>query len=128
MKNREKYAEEIKNYNGKNFCREFIKPIILKRESCNGLSCERCAMLQMLWFEEEYEEPEVDWTKVAVDTPILVKDFEHDAWRRRYFAKFEDGRAYAWADGATEWSAKHNNSFCSWNYAKLAEQEKSDGK
>ena len=49
MKNYEKYAEEIKNYNGKNFCREFIKPIILKRESCNGLSCERCAMLQMLW-------------------------------------------------------------------------------
>ena len=33
MKNREKYAEEIKNYNGTNFCKDFIKPIIYKQEA-----------------------------------------------------------------------------------------------
>lgn len=128
MKNREKYAEEIKNYNGKNFCREFIKPIILKRESCNGLSCERCAMLQMLWFEEEYEEPEVDWTNVAVNTPILVRDIECDVWHKANFAKFEKGRVYVWLSGKTSWTAENKNKITSWRYAKLAEQEKSDGK
>lgn len=70
MKNREKYAEEIKNYNGKNFCREFIKPIILKRESCNGLSCERCAMLQMLWLNEEYESPAIEHERKNINTPL----------------------------------------------------------
>lgn len=87
MKNREKYAEEIKNYNGKNFCREFIKPIILKRESCNGLSCERCAMLQMLWFEEEYTEPIIDWSKVytwygeeKLDYARILTNAEAEKW------------------------------------------------
>ena len=42
----------------------------------------------------------VDWSKVAVDTPVLVKDFEEMKWGKRYFAFFKD---------------------MSWVYAKLAE-------
>ena len=30
----------------------------------------------------------VDWSKVAVDTPVLVKDFEEMKWGKRYFAFF----------------------------------------
>ena len=36
------------------------------------------------------EEPEIDWYKVAVDTPILVRDSEDEEWQRRYFAKYEN--------------------------------------
>ena len=126
MKNREKYAEEIKNYKDKEFCKNFIIPIILKKESCYGTGCMRCIMLQMLWLEEEYEEPEVDWSKVAVDTPILVRDSDCQIWEKRCFAKFENGKVYAWLHGSTSWTAEHSNSFYSWNYAKLAEQEESD--
>ena len=57
MKNREKYAAEINNYKGKDFCGDFIRPIILKREKCK-ISCKHCSMLQMLWLNEEYEEEE----------------------------------------------------------------------
>lgn len=128
MKNGEKYAEWIKNYKGDDLCGDFIKPKILKGDCCNGNSCMKCIMLQMLWFDEEYEEPEVDWTKVAVDTPILVRDVENRDWTRRYFAKFENGRVYAWTDGTTEWSAEKNDRITGWKYAKLAEQEDSDGK
>ena len=61
MKNREKYAEEIKNYNDENFCKDFIQPVVLNRDNCKSLtSCGMCAMLIALWLDEEYTEPEVD--------------------------------------------------------------------
>lgn len=28
----------------------------------------------------------VDWSKVKVDTPVLVRDFENENWKKRYFA------------------------------------------
>lgn len=65
------------------------------------------------------EEPEIDWSKVSVDTPILVRDYEDEAWSKKYFAKYKNGTVYAWAGGCTSWS-KLNNDIISWKYAKLA--------
>ena len=76
------------------------------------------------WLFQEYEEPEVDWSKVKVDTPILVKDILKSEWIKRYFAKYENGRVYAWKEGKTSWTALSNKSYTSyWRYAKLAESE-----
>ena len=125
MKNREKYADEIKNYRGENFCEEFVQPIILKEENCHSIGCGLCAMLKVLWLEEDYEEPEVDWSKVEVDTPILVRDNE-GSWFKRHFAKFENGKVYAWPDGYTSWTAYDNSYVSDWKHAKLAEQEEGD--
>ena len=120
MKNYEKYADEIREYNGDSFCADFVKPNILKSEYCD-LDCTRCRMLQALWLLEDYEEPEVDWSKVEVDTPILVRANEAKPWVRRYFAKYEDGIVYAWNDGRTSW----NEAVATvWKYAKLAEDKK----
>ena len=124
MKNYEKYANKIKNYKGNKFCSKFIKPYILKIDNCNDVSCTRCEMLQMIWLLEDYEEPkepEIDWSKVKVDTPILVKEYEEQDWVKRYFAKYEDGTVYAWNDGSTSWSACRMYDY---KYAKLAEDEK----
>lgn len=63
----------------------------------------------------------VDWGKVLVDTPILVRDLESDEWRKRYFAFFDGKRVCAWCGGATAWSAKSYEDVVPWNYAKLAE-------
>lgn len=79
MKNREKYREEIlKPYI--NFCDEFIKKEILNPLGvmCSDIVCEQCRLICHMWLEEEYKEPEVDWSKVAVDTPVLVRDSEND--------------------------------------------------
>ena len=66
---------------------------------------------------EEYEEI-LDWSKVDVDTKILVSENGKD-WDRRYFAKYDYNRVYAWDYGATSYSGKH----CStWKYAKLYEE------
>ena len=123
MKNYEKYAEKIKGYDDKDFCKDFVKPYILESDNCNGLDCIRCSMLRAIWLMEDYEEPkepEIDWSKVEVDTPVLVRDNENNEWRRFYFAKYENGLVYTWVAGATSWTAKGN--MYKWNYAKLAKE------
>ena len=124
MKNYKKYADEIKKYKvnkDEYFCDEFIIPHILKKDSCAGIGCEHCHMLQMIWLLKEYEEPEVDWSKVEVDTPILVRTVEGADWVKRNFAKYEGGMVYVWNNGKTSWTA--NNMTTAWQYAKLAESE-----
>ena len=63
----------------------------------------------------------VDWSKVAVDTPILVKQHEQDKWEKRHFAYFKDGRVCAWLCGATSWSADYGDDITNWNFEKLEE-------
>ena len=121
MKNYEKYAEEIRKYKGTSFCNDFIIPHIFNSEgNCRSIDCNPCHMLQMIWLLEDYEEPEVDWIKVAVDTPILVRDSENSCWHKVHFAKYKDGEIYAGANGGTSWSSRWT---CRWKYAKLAESE-----
>ena len=121
MKNREKYAEEIKNYNDENFCKDFIQPVVLNRDNCKSLtSCGMCAMLTALWLDEEYTQPETDWNKVEVNTPILVRHDECDKWSYRYFAKYENGVVYAWHCGYPNWAKDY---MVRWEYAKLAKSE-----
>ena len=76
MKNYEKYADEIREFDGTSFCNQFVIPHILKSVNCFELDCTRCRMLQVMWMLEEYKEPETDCGKVKVDTPILGRDYE----------------------------------------------------
>lgn len=125
MKNYEKYADEIREYKGYNFCTDFVLPYVLKSDDCFN-NCSRCGMTQMLWLLEDYKEPkepEVDWSKVEVDTPILVRNPEDEDWIRRHFAKYENGFVYSWCDGCTRWTAYRNKYVTAWKYAKLAETE-----
>lgn len=62
----------------------------------------------------------VDWSKVAVDTPILVRRFD-DNWEKRHFAYFKNGKVYAWLGGATSWTVENSEHVFSWPNAKLAE-------
>ena len=61
----------------------------------------------------------VDWSKVEVDTPVLVRDSETSKWEKRYFAFFENGRVHTWSGGTTSWTSEGRE--MSWQYAKLAE-------
>lgn len=63
----------------------------------------------------------VDWSKVKVDTPILVSDIDREGWCKRYFAFLKDGKVAAWTGGATSWSADGDRDVVKWEYAKLAE-------
>ena len=99
---------------------------------CNGNSCDDCDFKNSEkgcyirgctdWLFSEYKEPEVDWSKVKVDTQILVKENISNGWKPRYFAKFENGYVYSFTDGKTSWSARESETIA-WGYAKLAESE-----
>ena len=122
MKNYEKYADAIRGFKGDSFCADFVKPCVLKSEYCD-VDCTKCRMLQAIWLLEDYKEPEIDWSKVEVDTPILVKEYEESKWTKRYFAKYEDGVVYAWNNGVTSWTANDDECIIAWSFAKLAETE-----
>ena len=75
----------------------------------------------------EFEEiVDVDWSKVSVDTKILVSEDGKD-WCRRYFAKYENGFIYAFPDGLSSFTACYKpecgyRRVCGWKYAKLYEE------
>lgn len=128
MKNREKFAEQIIDIalSGGSIAinMETGKPC-----DCNKIECTDCILCSKLgkwsdaikeWAEKEYEEPPVDWSKVPVDTPILVKNSEYMKWSHRHFAKFENGKVYTWFKGSTSWSS-NDKITTYWEFAKLAE-------
>ena len=98
---------------------------------CTDVNCDDCLFGKLEgecevnardWLQSEHVE-QVDWSKVKVDTPIYVRRSDDEEWESRHFAKFEDGRVYAWVDGATSWTANDECDVISWNCAKLAESE-----
>lgn len=130
MLNREKYAKEIIEIacsggsiavvNGK---LENCRKTQCNECNFNGGTIRDCEIKTRKWANSEYVEPQVDWSKVPVDTPILVRPNEEHAWIHRYFAKYENGSVYAWEQGATSWSVGNPTYICDWKYAKLAESE-----
>lgn len=131
MKNREKYKNELMDViktDGRicGFMENHGVPQMLGRDLKNlcEINCVACGTALQLWLDEEYEEPpkpEVDWNKVPVDTPILVRESKDREWKRRYFAKYKDGIIFAWVGGYTSWTALGDTA--KWKYAKLAESE-----
>lgn len=94
MLNRERFAKEILDIvcNGNKIAVVKGEPI-----NCDGTMCNECAFFAnyyctdgfKIWANSEYVEPPVDWSKVAVDTPILVKDSDDACF------KYENGKTYA---------------------------------
>lgn len=128
MKNIEKYRDEIeKAIEKKTLCIDIIEPIILKHfnKFCEKITCAMCIMFQMLWAYEEYEEPEIDWNKVPVDTPIYVRDRKNAEWLPRHFAGYKRGDVWAWNGGETSHTATMME-VSKWELAKLAEPEEED--
>lgn len=130
MTNKEKYGNEIIELaaNTGKLVLKNGEPALCRETKCEGCdfhgldSCKGSTYNFHEWLNSEYVEPPVDWSKVAVDTPILVRDNEGKVWRKRYFAKFENGKVYTWLGGATSWSVDSNN-VTDWKFAKLAESE-----
>lgn len=95
--------------------------------SCNQISCSQCRfdscgcdcdIAALAWADAEYIEPEeFDWSKVAVDTPILVSN-DNVHWYRKHFAKYKNGEIHAWNGGQTSYTT---DTAWHWEYAKLAE-------
>lgn len=133
MKNREKYAERILDIAVTGH------PFAINRNgevnSCGKVPCDECIFRKNKvtdiscgekikeWSEQEYVEPAVDWSKVPVDTKILVRDSETGQWSRIHFAKYENSIVFSWRNGCTSYSAAGYDDVIDWKYAKLAEED-----
>lgn len=132
MTNKEKYGKEILDIacTGDNVAMRKSDNVIV---GCKKLKCSDCAFTTHgkeycndeieKWANSEYVKPPVDWSKVAVDTPIWVRDSEKEMWRKRHFAKFENGIVYTWSGGLTHWTVDSSSDTNDWKMAKLAESE-----
>lgn len=133
MTNREKYAERILDIavTGHSIA-------VDKRGNfykCSDLECEDCIFSRVeqdncycgekikKWSEQEYVEPPVNWSKVPVDTKILVRDSEDGWWEKRHFARYKNNIVFAWDRGCTSYSADGYYNVSTWKYAKLAEED-----
>ena len=77
------------------------------------------------WLDSEYVEPEkeeVDWSKVPIDTKVLVSD-DNENWYRRHFAYYRDKRIGAFNNGVTSWTTNDLSETSGWEYGKLAEDK-----
>lgn len=129
MTNREKFAKQILDIacNSEKIAvdKKTMKPVSCKDIPCGdcyfGADVSRnCNNACKEWCESEYIDQLIDWSKVPVDTPILVRDSQDNKWFRRHFANFKDDYVYAWDDGQTSWSSLDT---VEWAYAKLPEDE-----
>lgn len=78
-----------------------------------------CAQKRLEWLQKEHKEPEVDWSKVEIDTPILVRNFKDDGWEIRYFAGLIGGKVHTF--DKIEASDDYTN-ILPWRYAKLIDR------
>lgn len=106
-----------------------LQPLGLnEKDFCDEIDCYVCATMLQLWLDEEYVEseppkPEVDWSKVPVDTLVRVKAVASDVGVLRYFKGINAcnpvERFVAWADGKTSITA--NGSCTNWAFCELVE-------
>lgn len=132
MTNREKYAEQILDIAVTGH------PFAINRNgevnSCGKVPCDECIFRKNKvtdiscgekikeWSEQEYVESPVDWSKVPVDTKILVRGSEDEPWLKRHFARYENNIVFAWDSGCTSYSAYGCDNVAGCKYAKLAEE------
>ena len=140
MKTREKFRDEIVRaleddevVNGKtclfmkdNVIPRFVPEENVRQNPCGFLTCETCSKMFAFWLDEEYVEPkkpEVDWSKVPVDTLVRVRDYEYCEWNLRYFKGIDKSnpkeKYEAWSNGATSKTADDSSNH--WKYCELVE-------
>ena len=128
MLNKEKFKDEIVEIacKGYDFALEDGKVVNCQYTDCWNCSFSShidgvcCTVNRKNWANSEYEEY-VDWSKVPVDTKILVRDSENASWAPRHFAGVAHGCIYAFSYGRTSFTC--NSKGRSWRYAKLYKEE-----
>lgn len=131
MKNREKYKNELMDVikmDGR-IC-GFVKKHDVFRmigtgwESFCEMDCVACGTALQIWLDEEYEEPEVDWNNVPVDTLVRVRDNDNEEWVLRYFCEWDgdmDCKYRTFPNGRTSKTATYYIE--NWRFCELVEVE-----
>ena len=101
-----------------------------KVKTCSKWDCVNCLFYESNdcikaredWLGQPVLDPEkdIDWSKVPVDTPVIV--WNTDEEYRRYFSGIKNGCFGAYRDGRTSWSSI-TGQIGYWNHCKLYRPE-----
>ena len=88
----------------------------LKTKPERLVSCNYMSEIAELDFEEV-----IDWSKVPVDTPVIVT--YNGKQYKRHFAKYEDGKVYTWNNGLTSFTVDSKEDYSYWGNVELYEED-----
>lgn len=134
MTNKEKYKEEIFEIACRGTACAGVKATkygTLRLQPCISTSCQECIFnnntedckkVFMKWLEKEAQE--FDWSKVEVDTKILVS-CNNKIWHKAYFAFYdaENGGICVFPGGKTSFTNEDHSGYEYYPYAKLYDSE-----
>lgn len=91
-----------------------LEPMVCAKEHCkdclncgtNGRCKDKGKTVILDWMNEEYIDPaeRIDWSKIAIDTPILVRNDECSIWERGYFAGIGKDGIFVYPNGTTNFT------------------------
>lgn len=112
MTNKEYYKENLKELvvsidtitKGCSFITQNILPQY--DITCDDVGCGTCTLLSILWLEEEHKEENINWSKVPIDTKVLVRNEKGEVWKRRHYAGETDisGYPFVYKGGRTSFT------------------------
>lgn len=129
MLNKEKFAKEIieiaTNGNAHDIAVVAGKPCVCRYTRCKDcdFNMNTCSKELNEWANSEYEESEIDWDKVPVDTPVLVWDNDNKYKKKRYYAGTNGTKFMSFTGGATSWSSDSGKEITPWLNCELARKE-----
>ncbi len=121
MTNYEKYKDEIDAIMEKNRLCAIDRNTHKFVECCVEIGCENCLFSAPYnndipcyvnickWLVAEYKGTEVDWSKISIDTPVLVNDNRFQGgnafWIKMHFAGVDTkGNPLVYSNGRSSWS------------------------
>lgn len=119
--------DKVKNIFARSFAVNRETGEVLK---CENLLCDHCLFYgsgcgetRLKWLDQPVLDPEkdIDWSKVPVDTPVVVWNSDNcsdNCSYNRYFSGIKNGCFGAYADGRTSWSSI-TDQICYWYHCKL---------
>ena len=128
MLNKEKFAKEIVEIAINGIANDIAvvdgKPCMCKNTRCKDCDfndSNYCSKEFKEWANSEYKEPEIDWERVPVDTPVLVWDMDGSNKLKRHYAGLRNGCFVTFDNGETSWS--FSGEISSWLNCELARKE-----
>lgn len=138
MTNKEKYKEEIFDIACQGYgcaCVKLNNGVLRLQPCCSSIPCKECVFYSVneycrtvftRWLEEEAIE--TDWSKVGVDTKILVSN-DGKTWICGHFANYNKPEKLigAWMFGKTSFTVNDKHSIGYYSYAKLYKGDENNG-
>ena len=87
--------------------------------SCDERTCTECRKIIKEWLNKEYIE--IDWSKVPVDTPVIINDEKGAMFR--HFSGYLHGHVFVYANGRTSWTNNGETEAWEPEYVKLGRDE-----